>query len=531
MRTEISIYDTTLRDGAQTEGVTLTVEDKVKIALKLDELGVDVIEGGWPNPSNPTDVEFFERMRARRLRHAKLAAFASTRRAKNSASHDPNLAAALASGTPVVTVFGKSWELHVTAALRTSLEENLRMIKDSVACLTAQGRQVVYDAEHFFDGYKHNPEYALQTVAAAAAGGASVIALCDTNGGVMPWELAEPIGRVRELVETPLGIHAHNDSDLAVAVTLEAVRLGVSQVQGTINGYGERCGNANLCSVLPNLELRLGKRAMPRAALGKLYEVAHYVAEIANQVPAERQPFVGRSAFAHKAGVHVDAVLKRTESYEHLDPAVVGNTRRLVVSQQAGASTVVGKAKTLGLNLERDSAETRAILTALKRAEANGYQFEGAEASFELLVRKATGGFQKLFDLEGFRVIIEKRGEGDVFSEATIKLRVDGRREHTAAEGDGPVHALDGALRKALTQFYPQLAQIKLTDFKVRVLDSGEGTAAKVRVLLESRDERDSWSTMGVHTNIIEASWEALVDSVAYGLLRQGVKGPAGGQR
>jgi len=386
---------------------------------------------------------------------------------------------------------------------------------------------VCYDAEHFFDGYRCRPEYALAAVEAAVAGGAAVVVLCDTNGGTAPWELAEPIREVQaRLPGVPLGIHAHNDSDLAVAVTLEAVRLGVTHVHGTINGYGERCGNANLCSVLPNLRPKTGKRGLPASSLRKLYEVAHYVAEIANQVPGERQPFVGRSAFAHKAGVHVDAVTKRPECYEHIRPQAVGNQRRLVISQQAGASALLAKARARGLRLEREAPETKAILSDLKRMEREGYQFEGAEASFELLVKRATGRYVKLFDLEGFRVIVEKQGEGNVYSEATIKLRVNGMPEHTAAEGDGPVHALDSALRKALEQFYPELAQIKLTDFKVRVLDSAEGTAAKVRVLLESCDESDSWSTVGVHTNIIEASWEALVDSVAYGLLRKGVTTP-----
>jgi len=521
MRKDVLIYDTTLRDGAQTEGISFTVEDKVKVALKLDELGVDYVEGGWPHPGNATDLAFFPRMAQVGLRRARLAAFVSTRRARSSPAQDASLQAALESGAPVVTVFGKSWDLHVTDTLRTTTGENLHMIKDSVAFLAAAGREVIYDAEHFFDGYRHNPDYALETVAAAAAGGAQVVVLCDTNGGLMPWELAAAVRAAQAATSVPLGIHAHNDCDLAVALTLEAVRLGITHVQGTINGYGERCGNANLCSLLPNLQLKLGKRVLAAASLRKLYQAAHYVAEVANQVPAERQPFVGRSAFAHKAGVHVDAVMKRQESYEHIRPELVGNQQRLIISHQAGSSAVVAKARALGVHLERDAPETERILAQLKQLEASGYQFEGAEASFELLVRRATGDCRKLFDLEGFRVIVDKRAEGDVFCEATIKVRVDGREEHTAAEGDGPVHALDGALRKALEQFYPELAEIKLTDFKVRVLDSTEGTAAKVRVLLESRDEADSWSTTGVHTNIIEASWEALVDSVVYGLLRK----------
>jgi len=518
---DVVLYDTTLRDGAQTEGVSLSVDDRVKIARRLDELGMDYIEGGWPG-ALPIDTAFFEHMRQEPLARARLAAFGSTRRPRAKVEQDPQVQSLLEAGTHTVTIFGKSWDLHVEGTLRATLRQNLDMIEDTVGYLKAQGREVFYDAEHFFDGHKGNPGYALDTLRAAQAAGADCIVLCDTNGGTLPHELEQRVRAAQAAVSTPLGIHAHNDSDLAVANTLAAVGLGVSQVQGTINGYGERCGNANLCSVIPNLQLKLGKRGLEPESLARLYEVAHYVAEVANLPPAERQPFVGRSAFAHKAGVHVDAVLKRPEAYEHIMPERVGNQRRLLVSDQAGASAVIYKAHTLEIDLAKESPETRALLRRVKEMEHEGYQFEGAEASFDLLMRKTMGLYRELFELGGFRVIVEKRAEGDILSEATIKVTVDGVQEHTAAEGDGPVHALDGALRKALEKFYPQLRDIKLTDFKVRVIAGSEGTAAKVRVLVESSDGADSWSTVGVHTNIIEASWQALVDALEYGLLRRG---------
>jgi 2-isopropylmalate synthase len=519
---DVLLYDTTLRDGAQTEGVSLSVEDRVKIAHHLDELGIDYIEGGWPCRENPTDIAFFRRMEQTPPIHAKLVAFGSTRRAKAKVEEDPQVHALLRAETPAVTIFGKSWDLHVVGTLGATLQQNLDMIEDTVAYLKGQGREVIFDAEHFFDGYKGNPDYALATLQAAQTAGADCIVVCDTNGGTLPHEMEPIIRAAQAAVSSPLGIHAHNDSDVAVANTLLAVRLGVIQVQGTINGYGERCGNANLCSVIPSLQLKLGKRCLPPEKLARLYQVAHYVAEVANVPPAERQPYVGRSAFAHKAGVHVDAVLKRPETYEHLAPELVGNQRRLLVSDQAGTSTVIYKARALEIDLTKQSPQTRAILQRVKEMEHEGYQFEGAEASFELLMRKTMGTYRSLFDLGGFRVIVEKRAEGDILSEATIKVRVNGVEEHTAAEGDGPVHALDVALRKALEKFYPELREIKLTDFKVRVITASEGTAAKVRVLVESSDPADSWSTVGVHTNIIEASWQALVDAIEYGLMRRG---------
>jgi len=520
---DILLYDTTLRDGAQTEGVSLSVEDRVKIVQRLDDLGMDYVEGGWPSRGNPTDSAFFRRMQETPLVHAKLVAFGSTRRPKAKAEADPQVNALLRAETPTITIFGKSWDLHVVGALGATLAQNLEMIEDTVAFLKARGREVIFDAEHFFDGCRGNPDYALATLRAAQAAGAECIVLCDTNGGTLPQDLEPMFRAAQSAVSAPLGIHAHNDSDVAVANTLLAVRLGATHVQGTINGYGERCGNANLCSVIPGLQLKLGKRCLAPEKLSRLYEVAHYVAEVANLPPAERQPYVGRSAFAHKAGVHVDAVLKRPETYEHVPPELVGNQRRLLVSDQAGSGTVVFKARALEVDLTKQSPETRAILERVKAMEHEGYQFEGAEASFDLLMRKTMGMYRSLFDLQGFRVIVEKRAEGDILSEATIKVMVNGVEEHTAAEGDGPVHALDRALRKALEKFYPELREIKLTDFKVRVIAGSEGTAAKVRVLVESSSPTDSWSTVGVHTNIIEASWQALVDAIEFGLMQQAV--------
>jgi 2-isopropylmalate synthase len=423
----------------------------------------------------------------------------------------------------VVAVVGKSWDLHVKLVLRTSLAENLEMISDTIRLLKAKGREAILDSEHFFDGFARNPEYALATLAAAAEAGADWIVLCDTNGGTTPEVIQAAVEQARRHVATPLGIHAHNDGELAVANSLAAVAGGAKMVQGTVNGYGERCGNANLCSIIPNLQLKQDRRCLPPRALAGLYGLAHYVAEMANMPPDERQPFVGRSAFTHKGGLHQDAVLKSPETYEHISPETVGNQRRMVVSDQSGASAVVhqARAKGLGMDLTKDSPEAREILGLLKHMEHEGYQFEGADASFELLMRRSMGKDQKLFELQGFRVVIEKWGEeGEALSEATIRLVVDGQRRHVAAEGDGPVNALDNALRKALEEFYPELGAIRLSDFKVRVIDTAAGTAAKTRVLMESHDEEDSWGTVGVHENIVQASWEALVDSLAYGLLK-----------
>ncbi len=517
---KVDLYDTTLRDGAQAEGISFTVEDKLKITERLDDFGIHYIEGGWP-ASNPKDTEYFERVRKLNLKRAKIAAFGSTRRAQKKAEEDENLIALLKAETPVVTIFGKSWDFHVTEGLRTTLDENLRMIHESVAFLKRHDREVVYDAEHFFDGYKRNPDYALRTLKAAEEAGADVIVLCDTNGGALPWEVEEIVRKVREELSTPLGIHAHNDGGLGVANTLVAVREGVVHVQGTINGYGERCGNADLCAIIPNLKLKLGVDCVSEEGLRKLRELSYFVSEVANMVPDDHRPFVGKSAFAHKGGVHVSAVLRHPSTYEHINPELVGNERRFVVSELSGGSNIVAKAQQMGLRLEKDSPLVRQVLREIKELEAEGYEFEGAEGSFELLLRKRAGEYRKLFDVLHIRVVVEKRN-GETVAEATMKLKVNDTIEHTVAEGDGPVHALDGALRKALERHYPELKDIRLTDFKVRVVDVRAGTAAKVRVLLESADKDGTkWTTIGVSTNIIEASWQALCEGIEYGLLRR----------
>jgi len=519
--TDLLLYDTTLRDGAQTEGISFSVDDKVKIARKLDQLGIHYIEGGFSAPTNRTDMEFFARMREEPLEHAKLAVFGMTRRADAKTDQDPGVRNLVELGAPVAAIVGKTWDLHVTDALRVDLETNLAMIRDTVRYVKDHGMEVCFDAEHFFDGLRHNRDYALQCIRAAAEAGADSICLCDTNGGMLPHEISEAVEAVRREVPTPLGIHAHDDCGLALANTLAAIDAGSVQVQGSINGYGERCGMANLCSVLPNLQLKLAHQIVSEEQLAQLYAVAHYVASVANMPPPEHDAYVGRSAFSHKGGMHVDAMMKSPRTYEHIRPDQVGNERRFLVSDQAGRGAVILKAKALDLGLDKDSPQTKAIMERLKEMEHAGYQFEGAEASFELLVQKSVGRYQPRFDLEGFRVIVEKDRGGDIRTEATIKLKVDGEEEHTAAVGDGPVHALDNALRKALERFYPQLSGIRLTDFKVRVVDApAQATAAAVRVMIESRSGADTWTTVGVHTNIIEASWRALVDGVEYGLLK-----------
>jgi len=519
--TDLLLYDTTLRDGAQTEGIAFSLDDKVKIARRLDQFGVHYIEGGFSHPSIRTDIEFFSRMREEPLENAKLVVFGMTRRAGAKADQDPGVRNLVELGAPVAAIVAKTWDHHVTAALRVDLEENLAMIRDTVRFVKDHGVEVCFDAEHFFDGLKHNRDYALECLRAAAEAGADSICLCDTNGGMLPNEIRDAVELVRRETSVPLGIHAHDDCQLAVANTLAAVQAGAVQVQGTINGYGERCGTANLCSVIPNLQLKLGKTLLTEEQLSHLYETAHYIASVANMPPPERDAYVGRSAFSHKGGMHVDAMLKSPRTYEHIRPEQVGNERRYLVSDQAGRGAVIFKAQSLDLGLDKDSPQTKEIMERLKEMEHAGYQFEGAEASFELLVQKSVGRYHPRFDLEGFRVIVEKDRDGDIRTEATIKLKVDGEEEHTAAEGDGPVHALDNALRKALERFYPQLARIRLTDFKVRVVDApAQATAASVRVMIESRSGADTWTTVGVHTNIIEASWQALVDGVEYGLLK-----------
>lgn len=519
----IAIYDTTLRDGTQGEGVSFSAEEKLKVARKLDDFGVAYIEGGWPG-SNPKDVEFFRLAQGVQFKTAKLTAFGSTRRAKLAAKDDPQMVKLIEAGTPAVAIFGKSWDMHVTEVFRISLEENLEMIHDSIRFLVDSGKEAIFDAEHFFDGYKNNPEYAIAALDAAVRGGASTLSLCDTNGGTLPSEVGEIVRNVvARFGGVAVAIHAHNDSGLAIANSVAAVQSGATQVQGTMNGYGERCGNANTCAIIPILELKLGLRCVPDGALKDLTTLSRWVDEIANRIPEDALPFVGASAFAHKAGVHVDAVSKNPATYEHVDPESVGNRRRFLISELAGSSSVVQKARKYEIDLGKKSPEVKAILERVVQLEHEGYSFEDAEASFELLLKKAMGQYEKLFELVGFRLIIEKRGPTEEpITEATLKVAVDGVEAFTVAEGDGPVHALDNALRLALKQFYSQeLSKIKLSDYKVRVVNSGEGTAARVRTIIESRDATDSWSTVGVSTNIIEASWNALADSVEYGLLRQ----------
>lgn len=517
----IYLYDTTLRDGTQHEGISLSLEDKVKIARRLDEMGIHYIEGGWPG-SNPKDISFFERVRNMELKNARFAAFGSTRRGNVTPEEDTNLRLLIESGAPVLTIFGKSWDFHVTDALRVTLENNLCMIEDSVRFLKAQGREVIYDAEHFFDGFKRNPGYALETVAAAERGGADTIVLCDTNGGSIPREVEKAVVATRRKVRVPLGIHTHNDGGLAVANALVAIDLGANHAQGTINGYGERCGNMNLITFIPTVQLKMGYQCLPEDKVRKLYPLSHFVSETANMPPLGHQPYVGRSAFAHKGGIHVDAVMKHPDTYEHIRPEVVGNVRRVLVSELSGTSNVRYKAQDFGVELKKGSPETKKVLAKIKQLESEGFEFEGAEASFELLLRRELGLQKSLFNLEKLEVIVEKHREkrrfAEPMSDAVLKVRVGREERYVAAEGDGPVHAMDNALRKALIDFYPELNDIRLTDYKVRVINVREGTAAKVRVLIESATEDRSWTTIGVSTNVIEASWQALLDGIEYGL-------------
>lgn len=516
----LEIYDTTLRDGAQAEDISFSVEDKLRIALKLDELGIQFIEGGWPG-ANPKDIEFFQVVKTTPLSQAKVVAFGSTRKASNSVHADPNLGALLSAETETVTLFGKSWALHVTDALGTTVSRNIELIGDSIEYLRAHGRRVFYDAEHFFDGYKTDPDYALLTVRKATEAGAERIILCDTNGGSMPWEIRAIFESVKRDCTVPLGIHAHNDAEMAVANSLVAVEAGAIQVQGTINGIGERCGNANLCSILANLELKMKRPILGNGRLAQLRNVSNYVAEIANVLPNKRQPYVGETAFAHKGGVHIHAVQKNPITYEHILPESVGNHRRVLISDHSGRSAVIKKIESLGLTLQKENPQVQALLSSLKDLEYEGYQFEGAEGSFELLVRKAVGSHTPSFELLGCRIIVEKRQANETpISEVTIMVKVGDVVEHTAAIGDGPVNALDNALRKALEKFYPQLKEVKLLDYKVRVLSGNQGTGSKVRVLIESGDHKEKWSTVGVSENIIEASWQALADSIEYKLLQ-----------
>ena len=520
MNKKIEIYDTTLRDGAQAEDFNLSVEDKVHITLKLDELGIDYIEGGWPG-SNPKDEEYFREIRNYQLKHAKIVAFGSTHHAGYQAHEDPNLKALVKANTPIITIFGKSWDLHVKKILRISLNRNLELIRDSFLWLKKSHKILFYDAEHFFDGYKANPNYALQTLQKALIGGAKCLVLCDTNGGTMPWEIAEIVKEVREKMgkKVKFGIHCHNDSESAVINSLTAVKAGVVQVQGTINGFGERCGNANLCSVIPNLALKMGYTFESGKNLNQLTGLSRFVSEISNLAPFRHQPYVGQSAFAHKGGIHVSAVQRTAESYEHIRPELVGNIQRILLSELAGKSNILAKAREFGLCLEKQNPIVSDILAKLKELEAQGSQFENAEASFELLMREATTGIRHFFETLDFRVICQRQKGNDYSkSEATIKIGVGGNVEHTAAEGDGPVNALDNAFRKALLKFYPQIEEMSLANFKVRNLSSS-GTSSLVRVLIRFHNGHKEWGTVGVSHDIIEASWQALVDAYRYGLM------------
>ncbi|HVR69908.1 MAG TPA: citramalate synthase [Vicinamibacteria bacterium] len=520
---DVFLFDTTLRDGTQSEGLSLSVEDKLKIATLLDGFGIHYIEGGWP-ASNPKDSEFFRRAKALKLRQAKLTAFGSTRKAGVRPEDDPNLRALIEAETPAVAIFGKSWRLHVEKVLETTAEENLAMIADSVAFLKRSGREVVYDAEHFFDGYRADPAYALSTVEVAAKAGADWIVLCDTNGGSLPAWVAKVVGEVRARVETPLGAHTHNDGEMAVANALAAVEAGCTQVQGTINGYGERCGNANLVSIIPALQLKMGRRCVPAESLARLTELSRFVSEIANLNPDAHAPYVGASAFAHKGGVHVAAVEKIAESYEHVPPELVGNRRHAVVSELSGRGNVRVRADALGLDARGQEKE---VVARVKELENQGYQFEAAEGSFELLVRRSRKGYEPPFEVLAVVVTAARRDGRPMLSEATVKLRVGGETVHTAAEGTGPVHALDRALRKALVPHYPRLAEVRLADYKVRILDPAAATGARTRVLIEAAQGEERWSTIGVSENIIEASGQALADSFELKLLRDAV--PANG--
>jgi len=526
---QVTIYDTTLRDGAQAEELNLTSNDKIRIAHKLDELGIHYIEAGWPG-SNPTDKKFFDQIKSHTFENAKLTAFGSTHFAKTTPEEDPNLAALLAAETSVITIFGKTWDLHATTALGIPLERNLELIANSVSYLKKRVDEVIFDAEHFFDGYKHNPEYALQALRAAHEAGANRLALCDTNGGTLTFDLNSTIKAVLTAIpEAQLSIHAHNDSEMAVANSVEAVRLGATQVQGTINGYGERCGNANLCSIIPNLELKMGLKTIGLENMKRLLPTSHFVSETANLRPFMRQPFVGASAFAHKGGVHVSAILKDSRTYEHITPQSVGNEQRVLLSDQAGKSNILFKAKELGYELSKNDPTVDILLKELKQKESMGYEYSVADASFELVLQEALGKPLNYFHFQNFFVVDAKREEdAEPFTEATVIVDVKGQQEHTAATGMGPVNALDRALRKGLERFYPNLSEVRLLDFKVRVLsgavrDTG-GTASFVRVLIESGDKHERWTTMGVSHNIIEASWQAVVDAINYKLFRDEVR-------
>ncbi len=518
MGEKVAIFDSSLRDGAQAEGISFSVEDKLEILALLDEHGIDYIEAGNPG-SNPKDLEFFARVKGIKLKHARLAAFGSTRRRDLRVQDDANVLSLLQADTPVVVIFGKSWDFHVTDIIRTTLQENLSMIRDTLAFFKAKGKEVIYDAEHFFDGYKNNPDYALQTLQAAVDGGADCLVLCDTNGGTFPSEVTEIVRTVVARFSRPVGIHAHNDCGMAVANSVSAVESGARHVQGTYIGFGERCGNANLSTIIANLGLKRDYACLPDDEYRHMTRVARHVAAISNVALNERDPFVGNCAFAHKGGMHIDGVGKASHSFEHIDPERVGAQRRFLMSEVSGRRMILEKIWEVDPAVTKDDAVTDRIVKRLKEMEHEGYQFEGAESTFELVIRKQLGKYRPFFELQHFKIIGEQPTSGDYSSSAIIKVRVDGRDEITAAEGDGPVHALDRALRKVLDGFYPELSNVHLTDFKVRVINGGEATGAKVRVLLQSTDGHSVWTTVGVSTDIIEASWIALVDSIEYKLL------------
>ncbi len=521
----ILIYDTTLRDGTQGENINFSAEEKVRIARKLDEIGIQYIEGGWPG-SNNRDVRFFELARDEKFEQTRITAFGSTRKPGISANDDPNLQALIDSQTPAVAIFGKSWPLHVESIMGNTREENLAMISDSVSHLKSHDREVVYDAEHFFDGYKDDAEYAARTLLCAAEAGADFLVLCDTNGGTLPSEVKKIVTAVKQLLEsrgctTHLGIHCHNDCGMAVANSIAAVEAGAAMVHGTVNGYGERCGNADITSIIPILSVKMGIACIPATKLGRLKSLSRYVSESANMIPVHARPFVGKSAFAHKGGIHVNAIMKEPRAYEHMDPMLVGNKRRVLVSDMSGKSNVEYKAKEFGVEIGGQGKDTQQIVDEIKSMEDQGYQFDVADGSMKILLEKFTEQFKPHFDLDSFRISIEKDKEFACTSHAIIKVQVDGVDEITAAEGHGPVSALDNALRKALGRFYPDLNGMRLVDFKVRVIDGREGTAARVRVFIESRDHEETWTTIGVSEDIIEASWQALADSFQFKLAKE----------
>lgn len=529
----IVLYDTTLRDGTQGENVNFTAEEKLAIAHRLDDLGVHYIEGGWPG-SNPRDMRFFELAKRETFHTAKITAFGSTRKPGISPETDQNIQTLIDADTPVITIFGKTWDLHVQKVMDNTLDENLAMITETVVCLKEHGREVIYDAEHFFDGYKDNADYAMRTLFAAIDGGSDTVVLCDTNGGNLPFEIEAIITTVKQRLDEKyppsngtaninIGIHTHNDSGVAVANSLVAVNQGAMMVQGTINGYGERCGNADLTAIIPILCLKMSRPCIPINNLTMLKKLSRFISETANLVPANDRPFVGKSAFAHKGGIHVSAVIKEPRAYEHIPPDLVGNRRRVLISDLSGKSNIEYKADEMGVRLGGNGYDSREIVSKIKDLEEQGYQFDVADGSFKILVEKLTKQYQPLFALESFRVTMEKDKDQSCSAHATIKISVDGNKEITAAEGMGPVSALDNALRKALNQFYPGLDHMRLVDFRVRVIDGREGTAAKVRVFIQSRDQDEVWSTVGVSHDIIEASWQALEDSFQYKLSKKQV--------